>query len=128
MTRNSSFSLQTQYVAKKKSYECLTEYIQQHKDYDSLNEWGSHEILSKFHEVVLAAKFLIAKKFNTRVNTHIGISDFLSEIDASLSDDYENLKKLARLMRYELYAPDKGKSKDFKVYYDRFMKKINKIK
>ncbi|ABR31332.1 hypothetical protein SU69_07550 [Thermosipho melanesiensis] len=113
-----------QYMEKQKSYERLTSYIKKHEEYSEDNEWGSHEILSLFHEVVLAAKIFLANKYKIRINSHSEIEEKLSGFNKDLGAIYKNLKDIAREFRYEKVLPDKMKKELFVYSYKDFFQKL----
>lgn len=117
-----------QYNEKQKSYEKLTVYIKDHDDYSENNEWGCHEILSMFHEIVLTAKILIANKFEIKVTDHSEIQENLYKLDEDLEATYKILKKIAREARYENISINKNKKNLFQTSYVQFLKKISEIK
>ncbi|WP_126992219.1 hypothetical protein [Thermosipho globiformans] len=116
-----------QYKQKNESYVRLTKYIESNNDYDDYNEWGSHDILSKFHEVVLLAKIIILRKLNTKVESHNAIVEHLEIINPELSEIYKNLKNLARKFRYEKLNPDKNSKILFEKSYMDFINLVRSI-
>ncbi len=122
------FEMKLTYSGKILSYKRLTAYIRSHEEHSSDNEWGSHEILSLFHEAALGAKLLIANRFGERVKSHEEIAEQLSRIDVHLENLYNRLKRIARLVRYEHLTPlisGKNYHEEFLKTYEEFMKRIS---
>ena len=125
--RTQPFSMKTTYWEKHHSYKKLTQYIRAHKDYSSNNEWGSHEILSLFHEVVLAAKLSIANHTGNRVRSHQEIAEQLFKIGNNLEILYARMRNIARMIRYERTKPvinGEDYHVEFKELYKKFMNRI----
>ena len=125
--RAQPFGMEIVYWKKRDSYEKLTQHIRSHKDYSPNNEWGSHEILSLFHEVVLAAKLSIANCTGNKVHSHQEIAEQLFEIGKDLKVLYIRMRNIARMIRYEYIEPvinGKNYQAEFKGLYKEFMNRI----
>jgi ERCC4-related helicase len=104
------------------AFQDLTIYIQNHKEYNPENKWKTLEIVSKFHEIVLMVKFILAKGNNKLVETHKELED---EISLTQSDkfckSYAKAKKIARLARYEELVLSKEAIEKFEQAYEFFL-------
>lgn len=118
------------YNAKAKSYLENSQYMQKHENYDKLNEWGCHELIALFYEIVLLSKqFLRAKRWDDYGDHQSIIKGLKAKAGKKIGGDYITLYNFSRELRYELLNIDDVLRNDFLKTYTEiknfFMKKLN---
>ena len=109
-------------------FQDLTRYIQNHKDYNTKNKWKTFEIVSKFHEIVLMVKFILAKEDKKLFKRHKDLEDELEDTRKKYSHFYKMAKSVARLARYEELVLDEKAIEKFEQAYEFFLNEFKKRK
>jgi hypothetical protein len=109
-------------------FQDLTRYIQNHKDYNPKNKWKTFEIVSKFHEIVLMVKFILAKEDKKLFKCHKDLEDDLENTRKKYFHFYRIAKNAAQLARYEQLVLDEKAIEKFEQAYEFFLNEFRKRK